>query len=395
MYALRYISDPEFRAVYIRQTSTQLRQAGGLWLEAQSMYKPFKPKFRHDTMNVTFPSGSIVQFKTLGADREISNFDGGQYSLVVFDEAQWHSQEQVMYLLSRIRSKAEGPHRLICTCNPHPDSFLLKFVNWYIDQDTGIPIEERSGVTRYFAQYRGDLVFGESPEALQKKYGANLTPISYTFVSANIYSNPVLMAHDPSYVHRLENLKRSERDRLLLGSWFARESASRYFKREWCQFVDMPEQNAVRRVRSWDLAGTLVSEVNRDPDYTCGVLVARDKFGNYTVEDAYRFRKLSGDVINEIIATAVRDGVDEVQVTLPKETGAGASWSQHLIRTLAEAGIPAKLITVSGHKGKITRFLPFASMAETGGVRILRGDWNEWYLNELESFDGSRKNHDD
>ena len=168
-----------------------------------------------------------------------------------------------MYLLSRIRSEARGPHIEICTCNPHPDSCLLKFTNWYLDQDTGIPIEEKSGTTRYFAQYRGDLVFGDTREELVEKYG-DVNPMSYTFISANIYSNPVLMNRQPEYVTKLENLKRSERDRLLYGSWYARETASKYFKREWLSFVDYPELSAVKRVRCWDLAGSVVSEVNRD-----------------------------------------------------------------------------------------------------------------------------------
>lgn len=76
MYSLGFISDPYFRAVYIRQNSTQLRQSGGLWDSALDMYKPFKPKVRHDNMVFTFPSGAIIQFKSCGADRDITNFDG-------------------------------------------------------------------------------------------------------------------------------------------------------------------------------------------------------------------------------------------------------------------------------------------------------------------------------
>lgn len=395
MYSLGYIDDPQFRAVYIRETMSQHRQAGGLWDTAQDMYGNFGAKFRHDNMTVIFPSGAVIQHKVLGADRDLKNFDGGQYSLVVFDEAQWHTKNQIMYLMSRVRSKARGPHRVLCTCNPHPDSPLLAFTRWYLDPDTGIPIDEKSGITRYFAEYRGDLVFGDTESELKRKYGDDVNPQTYTFIAANIFSNPVLMARDEGYVKRLQNLKRSERDRLLFGSWFARETSSKYFKREWTTFVDVPEQNAVKRVRSWDLAGSIKSEANQDPDYTCGVLVARDRNGIYTVEDAYRFRKLSGDVISEIVKTAIADGIDEVQVTIPQETGSGKSWTQHLVRCLAEEGIPCRTCQISGHRGKVQRFLPFTSLAESGSVRILRGEWNDWYLNELESFDGGRRGHDD
>ena len=34
-------------------------------------------------------------------------------------------------------------------------------------------------------------------------------------------------------------------------------------------------------------------------------------------------------------------------------------------------------------------------MAEAGAVKIVRGEWNDWYLNELEAFNGGRSGHDD
>lgn len=50
---------------------------------------------------------------------------------------------------------------------------------------------------------------------------------------------------------------------------------------------------------------------------------------------------------------------------------------------------------MSGHSGKIQRFLPFAAMAESGAVKVVRGDWNDAFFTELESFNGGRSGHDD
>lgn len=398
LYCLQFIHDPHFRAVFIRQSSTQLSQAGGLWQEAQDLYcKHFGGVAKqHPNLLITFPSGAQVQFKVCQSDRDTKNFDGGQYSLVVFDEAQWHSQTQVSYLESRIRSKAKGPHRLICTCNPHRDSFLLKFVQAYLDPDTGIPIPELSGKERYYAQYNGDYVFGDTAKELTDKYGPTVKPQTYTFISATIYDNPVIIKRNPEYLDRLENLKRVEKERLLLGSWYAREVTSSYFRREWCEIVNYPPADVISCVRAWDLAATLPSESNRDPDYTAGVKISRDKLGNYYIEDVYRFRKLTDGVLKEIIDTAKADGLDRTQVAIPRDTGAGGSIANaFFIRTLAEAGIAAKSVKVSGHIGKIQRFLPFASLAESGAVRVVRGDWNDEFFNELESFNGGRSGHDD
>ena len=74
---LKYIDDPNFRAVFIRQTSTQLSQAGGLFSEAQSLWSQFGAKFKsHPQMTAKFPSGAEVQFKYCASDADTKNFDG-------------------------------------------------------------------------------------------------------------------------------------------------------------------------------------------------------------------------------------------------------------------------------------------------------------------------------
>ncbi len=101
MKALGQVNDPHFRGVFIRQTRTQLLQSGGLWDEANQMYKPFKPRTHEQKLSMTFPSGSVISFAGLDRPEDRYNFDGGQYSLVVFDEAQ-HQQEVSVYLFLQI-----------------------------------------------------------------------------------------------------------------------------------------------------------------------------------------------------------------------------------------------------------------------------------------------------
>lgn len=370
-----------------------------LWDTAHDMYGDFEgTTFNETKMIVKFKSGATIQHKSCGSDRDLKNFDGGQYSLVVWDEAQWHSKNQISYLFSRVRSKAKGPHQVLATCNPHPDAAIRPFVEWYLDQSTGIPIPERSGTVRYFAEYKGDWVFGDTAEELREKYSQALNPQTYRFIAATIRDNPVLMERDPDYLNRLENLKPSERARLLMGSWYVREEASKFFKREWVTFVDHPPVDACQRIRAWDFGYTLQSEANRDPDYTASVLVSRSKEGIYTIEDATRFRKLAGEHVKEVVEQAKFDGIDDVQVVVPRENGPGKAWSQYLTRELAEQGVPVKTVMVSGWHGKLSRFKPVASLAENGHIQIVRGNWNEAFLNEIEAFDGARNSggmHDD
>lgn len=361
------------------------------------MYSDFSASFNETRLVVKFPAGSSIQHKTCNHDRDLKNFDGGQYSLVVWDEVQWHSKNQISYLFSRVRSKAEGPHQVLATCNPHPDAAVRPFVEWYLDQNTGIPLPERSGVVRYFAEYRGDFVFGDTPEELKEKYSPNLSPQTYTFISANIYSNPILMARDSQYVARLENLKRSERARLLEGSWYVRESTSKLVRAEDIVMVDHAPTERATRVRCWDFAYTLPSETNRDPDFTASVMMSRTADGIYTIEHAWRDRKQASDHVKEVVKMAEYDG-PEVQVFIPRESGPGKAWSQNFTRELIEQGINARPIVISGHSGKLSKFKPFAALCGNGNIRMVRAPWNDWLLAELEGFDGTRNSggvHDD
>lgn len=402
MLVLKYIKDPYFRAVFIRQTSTQLSQSGGLFMEAQDMWRPYGAKFKtHPQMTATFPSGAQVQFKVCQADRDINNFDGGQFSLVVFDEAQWHSEVQIKYLESRIRSKAKAPHQLICTANPSRASYLYQFVRPYLDLTTGIPIPELSGKERWYAQWGGATVTADTREELIEEYGAGIQPQTYTYISATVKDNPVMKILNPNYVQRLENLKRTERERLYLGSWHAVEEASSLWRSSWVPIVKEIPEELINITRGYDLAATVPSEANPRPDWTASVKIGKGKTtGHYYILDAKRIQQRPDGVLKHIIEVAMEDG-DNVDIVLPKDGGAGGAVAhQYYRKVLAEHGIATKSSVVSGHSGKVARFSPFSSLCESGNVSMLDSSgmddhWNTWYIDCLEAFSGQRKDWDD
>lgn len=59
--------------------------------------------------------------------------------------------------------------------------------------------------------------------------------------------------------------------------------------------------------------------------------------------------------------------------------------------TLMLSGYTVRSSTETGDK--VTRFGPFSAQAEAGNVDVLRGDWNEAWFTQLESFPSSK--HDD
>ena len=392
--ALKYINDRSARVLIVRKSYPMLRLSGGLWDESKDIYSHFGGIPKEQKMTWVFPNGATIQFVAM--PENLGSFQGLQASHVLIDESAEFELNEVLFLMSRLRSaKYVGHLSMMMTCNPDSTSFLRSWVDWCLDKDTGVPMPGTENHTRWFINVSGKLIWGSSKEELIEAHGKEFQPLSFRFIPLTVYDNPVLLKNNPGYLANLLSQPRVNQLRFLHGSWSAREAGASYFDRSWCQIVDHPPVNPIARVRSWDLAASVPSESCKIVDWSAGTLLSRDKFGTYYIEDAKRFQKLTDGVLKEIVTTAHNDGLDTL-VTIPRDAGAGGKTANSFyIRTLAENGIAAKSVVMSGHSGKVQRFLPFAALAESGSVRIVRGDWNEDFLSELEIFDGGRKNHDD
>ncbi|GGH14722.1 hypothetical protein GCM10007036_14220 [Alsobacter metallidurans] len=160
-----------------------------------------------------------------------------------------------------------------------------------------------------------------------------------------------------------------------------------FFKRHWFSIVNALPAGC-EFVRRWDLAATEAGQ-GSDPDWTVGVLMARDTFGFVYVADVTRLRGTPHDVERLIKNTAEQDGT-KVRIRLPQDPGsAGKAYAQSLVRMLS--GFDVKAEPETGDKA--TRANPFAAQAEAGNVTLVKAGWNEAYLDELTTFPMGR--HDD
>ena len=398
MTPLLYVDDPHFRGVIFRRTMPEITAGGGLWDTAQAMYKDFDPgvRFREKEKVAIFSSGAQLKFSHLEMEKDKYSHQGAQYGFVLFDEGTHFSETMIDYLRSRLRApKSKYKTQMKITCNPDYDSFLRRWVDWYLDPNTGIPDPEKAGKMRYFVRQGEELHWADTREELEEVYGTGPESgiVSFVFHPATIYDNPPLMEADPTYVSRLKSLARVERDRLLHGSWYARATEVGYWKKDWVEFVERPPMKVKKRVRAWDLAGSIPSETYPNPDYTAGVLMSVDQDNRYYIEDCVRFRKRFQGVFEEIVRCAREDGAD-VQIIIPADPGAaGKQYASQLIRDLADKGFHARVKTTN--KNKVTRFAPFSAVSEAGFVTLVRGPWNDDYTDELEAFDGGRNKKDD
>ena len=400
---LQYVEYHLYRGVLVRKSVPQLTGPGGLWDEAMQIYTQVYPDVKpmKQARKFVFPSGAEVFFRHCESDDDVrTNFHGWQIHLATLDEGQQFSEYQASYIESRLRSgkSSDIKPKLKITCNPEYDSYLRSWVEWYLDPDTGIPDPKKDGIKRYFITINGVKKWANSPQQILSEYGNSYKDKikSFVFISATVYDNPSLMKNNPEYVRNLENLGRVERERLLLGSWYAREEKAGYFKREWVKPVELKEIHA-NRVRSWDLAFTLPTDegVSKNPDYTVGVLMSKNTSNMYTVEDVRRTRVRAAGVEELILRTAYEDGQD-VTITIPSDFGGGKAYALQLIAKLAERGFTAKMKQMSGHSSKLRRFSPFSAAAEAGYVQYVKAEWNKEYFDELEAFDGgNRKIKDD
>lgn len=229
--AARHILNPQYRAAIFRRTYPQIKGEGGIWDEACQLYPMMGGKMREGSVDVTFPSGASIAFRHLQHEKTKFEYQGHQIAFLGFDELTHFSETQFFYMLSRNRTTCGVKPYCRATCNPDAGSWVADFIAWWIDQDTGFPIPERSGVLRYFVRENVDgeydLHWADTAEELVERfpdYDASEI-MSVTFIPSKLSDNPKLLEKDPGYRARLKAQPEVERKRLEEGNWLASEGA--------------------------------------------------------------------------------------------------------------------------------------------------------------------------
>lgn len=175
-----------------------------------------------------------------------------------------------------------------------------------------------------------------------------------------------------------------ERDKKVMGAMavagqFQQRPAPRgggFFEWEKLQVVDAaPKMRAI--VRYWDKAGT-----DGAGAHTAGVKMGVGADGLFYVLDVARGQWAAPQRERTIRATAELDG-HGVGIWIEQEPGSGGKESaESTIRSLA--GYTIKAERPSGDKA--TRAEPLAVQVEAGNVRLLRGPWNQAFIDEVKTF---------
>lgn len=392
---LRHKDNPKFGAVIFRRTYAQIEQEGGLWQKSLELYPMLGAKSNSTQLLHKFGKGGRVRFAHLQYEKNLTDYQGGEITLLEFDELTHFTEREVFYLISRTRSMSGIRPYIRGTCNPDPDSWVARFIEWWIDKD-GYIIPERSGVVRYFARVDDAIVWGDSKEELIELY-PQLTDddcMSFTFILARLQDNKALLEKDPAYLSKLRVLPKVERERLLGdwekgGNWKIREAKGMYFKRQWFEVIERAPLN-IPKVSAWDFAGTKPSKDSPDPDYTVRVKLGKDKEGILYVLDCVYDRQNPAEVEKLYVHTVKADGKNVIN-WIPQDPGeAGKTVALQRVNHKDLVGYAVRAERRTGDK--VTNATSASSKAEQGLIKVVRASWNDFFFQQLETFP---EGHDD
>lgn len=239
MEALKDIKNSHFSAVILRAEKGDFK---GIIEKSSRLYSQFGTynKSQNDmTWNfdkggklyLTYFSDAMEDFKT--------RFQGQEYAYIGIDEITHIPYEKFKYLMTDNRNSFGITNRFYGTCNPDPDSWVRKFIDWWIDKD-GLPIPERDGVIRYCFM-DGDtpegIYWGDTPEEVYEQCKGIIDPLwkdefsklgfnkitmfvkSVTFIKGKLEENVELLSSDPTYLANLAQQDEEQRARDLEGNW--------------------------------------------------------------------------------------------------------------------------------------------------------------------------------
>lgn len=149
-----------------------------------------------------------------------------------------------------------------------------------------------------------------------------------------------------------------------------------FFKPVNIQTVDAIPAGNIQWVRGWDFAASSTG------DYTVGLKLGKLEDGRLIVADVQRMRYGPDERDAAIKNTAASDG-RAVQISIPQDPGQ-AGKTQILYLTRALFGYRVKSTPETGSKE--TRAAPVAAQVNVGNLMMLRGAWNNQFVEELRAF---------
>lgn len=345
MCALQCVDDPNYSALLLRRTYTDLSLPGALMDRAHDWLERTPAKWQAQERAWKFPSGATLTFGHLDNENDKYRYQSSEFQFIGFDEVTQFDETQYLYLFSRLRRK----------------------------KDSAVPIRMR-------AASNPD---GEGFDWVKQRFVTGALESGAKYVPARLEDNPHLdRTQYESALERIASGDLQTYQRLREGSWEERKGTE--IHREWFEYVSQLPEGTREQCRVVDTAWTLKKSGN-DPDYSASIGSAMANGWLYLL-DPMKARMTIPDAVNWIrdqkkLKPYVRFGVAQA---------AGEKISKQF---LVLEGIPTEDLQAETVNIR-TRLVPFINFSSRGLVKLV-GDKSKWeqFLAEATAFPSGK--HDD
>ena len=183
LFALKY---PRSKQLVLRRTFAELDKS--LIRLSLSLFPREIYSFNSSTHTGRFKNGSLIDFGYCAAEIDVYQYQSAEYDVIRFDELTHFTENQYVYLLSRIRGTNPYPKQVKSSTNP-------------------------GGVGHGWVKAR----FVDPRPAAESFVGED--GLSRIFIPALLSDNKYLSEGDPKYKERLLALPEREKKALLYGDW--------------------------------------------------------------------------------------------------------------------------------------------------------------------------------
>lgn len=425
MAALQYIDVPRYSALILRRTWGDLSQPGAIMERTEDWLGDTDAKPHDGGRYWTFPSGARLTFNFVQYPRDVTKFKSAEFQMIGWDELTNFTESSYTFMFSRLRRPALGcedcpvkvekvrPGQRSTSPAVRQDGTDYLIGGREVADETGwvhsvgqsnykARCDHPAPARRAMAEYPpsendGHTTLFDVP--LRMRSASNPGDVGHEWVrdrfvdperrrrSASFY--PARLTDNPSldqasYEAGLSELDPVERQRLLDGDWDVAADGV-MFKRSWFEVVSPDAVPAgCKLMRYWDFAATKVKTTGdkNDPDWTCGVLVGLFE-GVWYIIDMVRIREDPHAVERTVASTASQDG-SRVPIRIEQEPGSSGKITIDHYRRNVLVGYNVDKLRPTTAKEERARL--WASAAGAGNVKIVGGDWNRAFIDELAIF---------
>ncbi len=359
--ALQYVNRPNYKAILFRRRMTDMALPGSILSLMHNWLDRTNARYDSDSYVWHFPSGAQIAMGYLGKRGDHERYQGAVFHYIGFDELTHFYEYEYDYLFTRLWKERNDP----------------------------IPLRMRAGTNPG----------GPGADWVMRRF--MLFPnSSRIFIPATIDDNPAADRKAYETQLRATNLDPVTIEQLLNGNWTITAQGN-MFRLEWLLREDTaPDCEQMLAVcRAWDIAATVRSEANPDPDWTAGVKMARDASGKYHIMDMQAIRDTPDKVEALIRKCADQDGA-ACQILMEQQPAASGKREMRYYQDLLRDRM---LIPISPYKKpksgtadeprKINMARPLSTAFSKGLIRIARTEMLNELVLQLVSFPES--SHDD